>query len=236
MVPIKASSRSQAGFIGGNRVRHFGASTHALAKNGNSRPSRKSFTFSTLSSFQNSPSDLVFDCTTRSDFFVPFVYQTEQNSHSIHAIYSGWESFMPRRKNVRELVVRNVSNHRYMGPISVDGIESELQPFNSERVSIHPDCARPASPFVSERTLKIKDYSVSRQWHRPYIEALFEPDEAMLGALIAEAERAIVGRFLQLLIASVETDETLDLHNAAYVITELKKASVVAYTPQHLVA
>ena len=143
---------------------------------------------------------------------------------------------MPRRKNVRELVVRNVSDHRYMGPISVDGIESELQPFNSERVSIHPDCARLASPFVSERTLKIKDYSVSRQWHRPYIEALFEPDEAMLGGLIAEAERAIVGRFLQLLIASVETDETLDLHNAAYVITELKKASAVAYTPQHLVA
>ncbi len=142
---------------------------------------------------------------------------------------------MPRRKNIRELVVQNVSDHQYMGPMSVDGIESELQPFNSERVSLNPDCARLASPSVSKRSLKIKDYSVSQEWHRPYIEALFETDVAMLEALIAEAERAIVGRFLQLLISSVETDETLDLQNAGYVITELKKASAVAYTPQRLV-
>jgi hypothetical protein len=65
---------------------------------------------------------------------------------------------------------------------------------------------------------------------------LFETDEAGRGALIAEAERAIVDRFLELLIASVETDEVIDLQNAAHVITELKKASAVAYTPQHLVA
>jgi hypothetical protein len=65
---------------------------------------------------------------------------------------------------------------------------------------------------------------------------LFETDEAKLGAAIAEAERSIVGRFLELSISSVETDETLDLQNAAYALTELKKASAVAYTPQHLVA
>jgi len=146
---------------------------------------------------------------------------------------------MPRRKNIRELEMltkQSVSDHQYMGPISVDGIEPELQSFNSERISFKADCARPASPFVAERKVKIKDYSVSQGWHRPYVEAMFETDEAILETLIAQAERAIVGRFLELLISSVETDETLDLQNAAYVVTELKKASVVAYTPQHLVA
>jgi hypothetical protein len=145
---------------------------------------------------------------------------------------------MPRRK-MRELGVlatQNVSDHQYMGPISVDGIEPELRSINSERVPLNGDCARLASPFVSERKVKIKDYSVSQEWHRPYVEALFETDEAKLGAAIAEAERSIVGRFLELSISSVETDETLDLQNAAYALTELKKASAVAYTPQHLVA
>jgi hypothetical protein len=145
---------------------------------------------------------------------------------------------MPRRK-MRELGVlatQNVSDHQYMGPISVDGIEAELRSINSERVPLNGDCATLASPFVSERKVKIKDYSVSQEWHRPYVEALFETDEAKLGAAIAEAERSIVGRFLELSISSVETDETLDLQNAAYALTELKKASAVAYTPQHLVA
>jgi hypothetical protein len=41
---------------------------------------------------------------------------------------------------------------------------------------------------------------------------------------------------LELLIASVETDEILDLQNAVHVITELEKASAAAYAPQHLVA
>jgi hypothetical protein len=133
---------------------------------------------------------------------------------------------MPRRKNIRELEVlttQNVSDHQYMGPMDVDGIEPELQSFNRERVSSNAHCARLASSFVSERKVKIKDYSVSKEWHRPYVEALFETDEAKLGALIAEAEWSIVGRFLELLSSSVETDETLDLQNAAYVLTELKK-------------
>jgi hypothetical protein len=146
---------------------------------------------------------------------------------------------MARKTNIRELGVlttQNVSGHQYMVPLSVDGIEPDLQSFNSERVSPNTDYARLTSPFVSEGKVKIKDYSVSQEWHRPYVEALFETDEVRLGALIAEAEWSIVGRFLELLILSVETDETLDLQNAAYALTELKKASAVAYTPQHLVA
>jgi hypothetical protein len=132
---------------------------------------------------------------------------------------------MPRRKNIRGV-----------GVLTTQNISPEQQSINSERVCLNADCTRLASPFVSERNVNIKDYSVSKEWHRPYVEALFETDEAKLGALIAEAEWSIVGRFLELLISSVETDDTLDLVNAAFALTELKKASAVAYTPQHLVA
>lgn len=61
---------------------------------------------------------------------------------------------MPRRKNVSErtrgATKQDVSDHQYMGPISVDDIEPELQSFNSERISLNADCARLASPFVAE--------------------------------------------------------------------------------------
>ncbi|MGB7494176.1 MAG: hypothetical protein WBR26_03660 [Candidatus Acidiferrum sp.] len=65
---------------------------------------------------------------------------------------------------------------------------------------------------------------------------MLETEEAKLEALIAEAERAIVSRFLELLVSSAETDEILDLRSAASAITQLKKANVVVYTPQHLIA
>ena len=60
---------------------------------------------------------------------------------------------MPRKKNIRELgalTKQDVSDHQYMGPISVDVIEPELQSFNSERISLNANCARLASPFVAE--------------------------------------------------------------------------------------
>ncbi|MGB7438466.1 MAG: hypothetical protein WBR26_13265 [Candidatus Acidiferrum sp.] len=141
---------------------------------------------------------------------------------------------MPRRKNIRELGVltkQDVLDRQYMGPMPVERIEPELQSLSSESVPLNGDFARCDDLFVCENRADLKYYSVSQEWHRPYVEALFETDEAIRGALIVQAERAIVGRFLELLISSVETDETLDLQNAAYVITELKKASTVAYTP-----
>ena len=64
-----------------------------------------------------------------------------------------------------------------------------------------------ADAFVSENRVKIKHHSVSQEWHRPYVGAFLETDGSKLAALIAEAERVIVGRFSELLISWVETDE-----------------------------
>jgi hypothetical protein len=144
---------------------------------------------------------------------------------------------MLRRKNTRELgmlTTQTPSDHHYLGQISIDSIEPELQSLTS--VCLYAYSAQCHDSAPTQNRAHFQDYSVSKEWHRPYVEALFETDEARREALIAEAERAIVDRFLELLIASVETDEILDLQNAAHAITELKKASAVAYAPQHLVA
>ena len=144
---------------------------------------------------------------------------------------------MPRRRNTRELGLltkQNLSDHRYMGKISIDGIEPELQSLTDFCLCV--DSTECDDSWVAENTAKFKDYSVSREWHRPYVEAFFGTDEAKRGTTITEAERAIVDRFFELSISSVETEEMRDLQNAADAITELKKADVPVYPPQHLVA
>jgi hypothetical protein len=142
---------------------------------------------------------------------------------------------MLRRKNTRELgmlTTQNPSDHHYMGQISIDGIEPELQSLAS--VCLYAYSAQCHDSAPAQNRGHLKGYSVSKEWHRPYIEALLETDNAE--ALIAEAEMAVVGRFLELLVSSVETDEFLDLQSAASALTELKKAFVFVDTPQHLVA
>jgi hypothetical protein len=144
---------------------------------------------------------------------------------------------MPRRKNTRDLgmlATRKSADHQYIGQISLDNIEPELQSLTS--VCLRADSEQCHDSPRAQNRAHLKDYSVSQAWHRPYIEALLETDDAKLGSLIAEAEKAIVGRFLELLVSSVETDEFLDLQSAGYAITQLKKVNVLVYTPQHLVA
>ncbi len=146
---------------------------------------------------------------------------------------------MRQSKNKREpemLRAHKASDHQYAGLISVEGVEPKLQSLGTESVSLHGDSARRDDSFDSEKKFRLQDYFVSKQWHGPYVEAVCGTDEVKREAIIAEAELAIVGRFLELLGSAVETDEILDLHSAAYAITQLKKASAVVYTPQHLVA
>ena len=144
---------------------------------------------------------------------------------------------MPRRKNIRDLgmlTTQKPADHHYIGKISLDNIEPELQSLTSVCIRADSEHCHDCPP-AQDRS-HFKDYSVSQEWHRPYIEALLETDNAELGSLIAEAERAIVDRFLELLVSSVETDEFLDLQSAGYAITQLKKANVLVNTPQHWVA
>ena len=144
---------------------------------------------------------------------------------------------MLRRKNTRELgmlTTQNPSDRHYLGQISIDSIEPALQSLTS--ICLYASSAQCHDSAPAQNRAHFKDYSVSQEWHRLYVEAFFGTDEPKRRAIIAEAERAIVDRFLELLVSSVETDEILDLQNAAYAITELKKACVFVEPPQHLVA
>jgi hypothetical protein len=111
-----------------------------------------------------------------------------------------------------------------------------LRSLGTESVSLNEDSTKCDEFFGSEKKFGLQDYFVSKEWRGPYVEAVCGTDEVKREAIIAEAERAIAGRFLELLVSAVETDEILDLQSAAYAITELKKASAVVYTSQHLVA
>lgn len=146
---------------------------------------------------------------------------------------------MPQSKHKRESEMpspQKTSDHPYAGLVSVEGIEAGLRDLGTESVSLNGDSARRDDVSGSEKEFGLQDCFVSKEWHGPYVEAVCGTDEAKREELIAEAERAIVNRFLELAGSAVETDEILDLENAAYAITELKNASAVIYTPQHLVA
>jgi len=72
---------------------------------------------------------------------------------------------------------------------------------------------------------------VTEGWHRPYAEALIEDDPTRLRTLIAETERAILARYLELSVSSVARDESFDLMSAVDALSELKKA-IAAFSDQ----
>jgi hypothetical protein len=63
---------------------------------------------------------------------------------------------------------------------------------------------------------------VSQNWHKPYGEALLEPDPVKLPEAIAVAKREILTRYLA--PSRVSQDEHLDLSNAVAALSHLKKS------------
>jgi hypothetical protein len=63
----------------------------------------------------------------------------------------------------------------------------------------------------------------SDQWHRRYAEALMETEPAKQVSLIAKAERAIFDRYLELCITPAAIEHSIDLQNAVYYLSQLKK-------------
>jgi hypothetical protein len=53
----------------------------------------------------------------------------------------------------------------------------------------------------ADRKQEPKDFFTSESWHRPYTEALLETGPIELRARIAEAERAIFVRYLELYLS-----------------------------------
>ncbi len=87
-----------------------------------------------------------------------------------------------------------------------------------------------------DRVLELNDFFMSEKWHRPYAEALQETDATKLPTLIAEAEDAIFARYLELCIYPGSKEQSLDLHQAVSVLSQLKKLNLAAHTRQDFLA
>lgn len=67
---------------------------------------------------------------------------------------------------------------------------------------------------------------VIEAWHKPYAVTLIEDDPIKLRTLIAETERAILARYLELSASPPARSENLDLLNVVDALSELKRAIV----------
>jgi hypothetical protein len=104
-----------------------------------------------------------------------------------------------------------------MSEIRNEGIAPELATITSSNVVSHVD-------FVRKHMEGFKGILDSETWHRPYAEVLMETEPARQIALIAEAERAIFDRYLELHITPAAADQGIDLQNAVYYLSQLKKS------------
>ncbi len=71
---------------------------------------------------------------------------------------------------------------------------------SSNVISFRQNPARAASPapLPFNNNFEIKDYFTPQPWHLPYAEALLSSNPAELPSLIADAERAIFSRYLEI--------------------------------------
>jgi hypothetical protein len=102
-------------------------------------------------------------------------------------------------------------------------------------VSMNLECAAQGTP-ASTKEFELEDYFVCQDWHRPYAAALMESDPVKLAAIIAEAERDMASRYLELCLAPTPTSEVADLQNASYALSQIKRAIEIASTQQRYVA
>jgi hypothetical protein len=111
------------------------------------------------------------------------------------------------------------------GPIPTDGIVPELNTIASCNAVSYADFVRNQKGFVAHTKCDINGRLDSEKWHRLYAEALMETEPAKLPPLIAEAERAIFDRYLELRITPAAAEHSIDLENATYYLSQLKKAN-----------
>lgn len=110
------------------------------------------------------------------------------------------------------------------GPMATEGIAPELRTIASNVVS-YVDYVRNHTRLVAHKGCEINRRLNSERWHRPYAEVLMETEPAKLTLLIAEAERAIFDRYLELRITPAAAEHSIDLENAVYYLSQLKKAN-----------
>ena len=79
-------------------------------------------------------------------------------------------------------------------------------------------------------------FFAGEQWHGRYAEALLEADPATVTARIACAELAMAIRYLELCKTSTDTNEVVELQNAAYTLSQISRTNEICASGQPLPA
>lgn len=111
------------------------------------------------------------------------------------------------------------------GPNPGEGTEPELNSLSSRSLAALWPTASHNEPAFKHKKLALEDMFVTRQWHRAYAEALIESDPAKLPRLIAEAEEAILNRYLEIVASGMSEEESGDLRHAVEALNQLKKSN-----------
>ena len=85
-----------------------------------------------------------------------------------------------------------------------------------------------SDPTATGQNPRPKPMFVIPNWQRSYAKALLETDLEKLLAIIATAERMMIGRQIELRDYSIQTVEGLDLQHAFQSLVELKEAATPA--------
>ena len=134
--------------------------------------------------------------------------------------------------SLRASVAANAPDEQPSGPIPAIGNERnghrhepELGSSSIKRLLFSSEAAKlTALPHLA-KNIKLEDLFVTQPWHRPYAEALLNNNPINLPVLIAQAEDAILERYLELSITPSGTDELADLGHATDALIILKTAS-----------
>lgn len=101
-------------------------------------------------------------------------------------------------------------------PLPGQGNEPELNAINGGSISnIRTEARRKCFHEIFEQ----------QKWHKPYADALMEGDSSKIPAAVANAERAIFNRYLELWASKDQSDERVDLWLAVEALRELEDAT-----------
>jgi len=118
---------------------------------------------------------------------------------------------------------KSTTNHPDACPMPSEESELRTPAIASNGESGAADYSWRTDALVVPKKVDLRDFFVTQSWHRPYAEALLESDPEKLPALIADAERAILSRYIELSAFPEPTDEVLDLQHAVFALSQLSK-------------
>ncbi|MGB2636561.1 MAG: hypothetical protein WAM58_21705 [Candidatus Acidiferrum sp.] len=110
-------------------------------------------------------------------------------------------------------------------PAHNGGIATELQASTKHNAVSYVDFVKHHMGLSAPGPFRTTGILTSQKWHQPYAEVLMEAEPAKRAPLIAKAERAIFGRYLELCVTPAAVEHSIDLQNAVHYLSQMKKTN-----------